>query len=269
MKRGDLRRFSQRWFAPLVKQPQARLEVFLLMGQSNMAGFGCVRKDDPWQPGDFDPRPGIWALGGQCRAKSDRPCGWIRWRPAAHPLHLNQRSAAFGLGLPFAEELRKADPEREIGLVPCAWGGAGIDAMMPGTPLFRNAVARGRIAQRFGAIRGVLWHQGETDTQDEDLAKTHEGKLRELMAALRVELGDLSFMIGDLVPFTEERRRNHGDPAWADRTRMVRAGLKRVAVDDPAACWVPSDGLSGVDAVHFGRGSLVEFGRRYAAAWLG
>jgi hypothetical protein len=257
MRRGDFRRFSQRWFAPLGRQPQARLDVFLLMGQSNMAGFGCVREDDPWQPGDFAPRPGIWAMGGQGRETSARPCGWLRWRPAAHPLHLNQRSAAFGLGLPFAEALRAADPQREIGLVPCAWGGAGIDAMMPGTPVFRNAVRRGRIASETGAIRGVLWHQGETDAGSTELAAAHEGKLRELMAALRNELGDLVFLIGDLAPFTGER------------TGPVRDGLKRVAESDPQARWVPGDGLSGVDAVHFGRESLVEFGRRYAAAWVG
>ncbi len=244
----------------------ACFRIFLLMGQSNMAGFGCVRAEDPWQPGDRDPVPGALAMGGQCTLKSGVPRGWSRWRPAAHPLHLNQRSAAYGLGLPFALQLREEMPETTIGLIPCAWGGAPIDRLGPGSPLYANALRRARIAAKSGMLAGVLWHQGETDAEVDALAAAHAGKLAALMAALRKDLESpaLPFLIGDLAGFGDERRK----PEFVERRRIVRDGLRRVAAEDAHAALVESEGLAGVDAVHFGRGALLEFGRRYAEAYL-
>ncbi|WP_052573491.1 sialate O-acetylesterase [Haloferula sp. BvORR071] len=245
----------------------ARLRVFLLMGQSNMAGFGCVRADDPWQPGDREPVPGVLALGGQCTLKSGIPRGWSRWRPAAHPLHLNQRSAGFGLALPFAMRLLESEPDAMIGLIPCAWGGAGIDRLGPGSPLFANAVRRARIAARSGTLAGVLWHQGETDAESPELARSHANKLLTLITSLQnqhLNAYGLPFLIGDLGDFGDEKRK----PEFVARRNTVRAGLRRIAENYPGAAFVESKGLAGVDAVHFGREALVEFGRRYAEAFM-
>jgi hypothetical protein len=244
----------------------ARFRIFLLMGQSNMAGFGCVRPEDPWQPGDREPVPGVLALGGQCTLRSRIPRGWTRWRPAAHPLHLNQRSAAFGLGLPFALRVREEMPDTMIGLIPSAWGGAPIDRLGPGSPLYANAIRRARVAEKSGTLAGVLWHQGETDAEHDSLAPTHAGKLAALIAALRQDLSSpsLPFLIGDLGAFGDERRKAE----FVERRRIVRDGLRRVAAEDPHAAFVESTGLEGVDSVHFGRSALVEFGRRYAEAYM-
>jgi hypothetical protein len=249
----------------LPDDPQ-RLRVFLLMGQSNMAGFGCVRPEDPWQPGDHDPAPGVLILGGQSTLKSPRPRGRTCWCPAAHPLHLNQRSACFGLGLPFALRLRREIPDRMIGLIPCAWGGAPIDRLGPGSPLYENAVRRARIAARAGTLAGVLWHQGESDADSETAAPAHAGKLSALIACLRSDLSTpgLPFLIGDLGEFGDERRK----PAAIERRHIVRSGLRRVTAEDPHAAFVESAGLPGVDLVHFGRDALVELGNRYAEAYL-
>ncbi|WP_367870700.1 sialate O-acetylesterase [Luteolibacter sp. Populi] len=246
---------------------RSRLRIFLLMGQSNMAGYGCVLPENPWQPGDRDPMPGVLALGGQCTLKFSLPRGWTRWRPAAHPLHLNQRSAGFGLALPFAARLREAMPETMVGLIPCAWGGAPIDRLGPGSPLYKNAVRRARIAEKSGTLAGVLWHQGESDAESDALAPAHAGKLAGLMGSLRGDLGvpELPFLIGDLGDFGDEKRK----AASVARRVMVREGLRRVAEEDPHAAFVESRGLGGVDSVHFGREALVEFGRRYAERFLG
>jgi len=236
------------------------------MGQSNMAGFGCVRSDDPWQPGDLDPVPRVFVFGGQSTLKSARPRGWTRWRPAAHPLHLNQASAAFGLGLPFASRLLAEVPDLSIGLIPCAWGGAPIDSLGPGTPLYRNAIHRARLAGTSGTLAGVLWHQGETDAESQTLAPLHAVKLATLIGSLRDDLSapGLPLLIGDLGAFGDERRK----PGFVARRDLVRAGLRRVAESDPQTAFIESSGLSGVDSVHFGRAALVEFGHRYADAYF-
>ncbi|MEK7954138.1 sialate O-acetylesterase [Luteolibacter soli] len=262
LRRWGLPRLSGAWELPA---GPAGFPVFLLMGQSNMAGFGGVHPSDPWQPGDFSPVPRALVLGGQCTLKSHRRRGWTRWRPAAHPLHLSQKSACFGLALPFASRLLEENPALTIGLIPCAWGGAGIDRLGPGTPLYENAISRARQAAKRGTLAGVLWHQGETDALDDSLARSHAEKLGALIARLRSDLSvpQLPFLIGDLGTFGDARR----DPAALARQDLVRAGLRRVASEVSHAAFVESEGLAGVDAVHFSRAALIEFGRRYAQVY--
>ncbi|WP_193212744.1 sialate O-acetylesterase [Luteolibacter marinus] len=270
---SGLRRFLRRWLRPPLRGawsiPGDRREfrVFLLMGQSNMAGFGSIRSNDPWQPGDFTPVPRVLVLGGQCGVKSSRPRGWTHWRPAAHPLHLNQASAGFGLGLPFATRLLQDPGTATIGLIPCAWGGAGIDSLGPGSPLYQNATRRARLAANTGTLAGVLWHQGETDAATGTLALAHAGKLTHFIQQLRRDLAhpDLPFLIGDLANFGDDRR----DAAAVELRALVRNGLRQVAAGDPRAAFVESEGLAGVDGVHFNRESLVRFGERYAEAYFG
>jgi hypothetical protein len=234
-----------------------------------MAGFGCINPRDSWQPGDFEPVPGVVALGGQSKLHSPKSLGRMVWRPAAHPLHLNQKSCGFGLGLPFAKELRALAPDRAIGLIPCAWGGAAIEEIHRGTPLFGNAVKRAKRAMEVGRLRAVLWHQGESDARSRAMADAHALRLRQFLADLREELDvpKLPFLIGDLAEFTEEMKRDR-NPKAAEFNAIVRAGLRQVATEDPHSSFVESKGLSGADDVHFGRESLIEFGSRYARAWL-
>jgi len=260
-------RFLRRWGFPRLSgdwalpADPAAFPVFLLMGQSNMAGW-CRP-----EPDDLSPVPRVVALGGQSTPESRRARGWTRWRPAAHPLHLNQKGAGFGPGLPFASRLTEARQDLTVGLIPCAWGGMGIDRLGPGTPPYGNAVHRARIAARRGTLAGVLWHQGETDALHDSLAQTHAGKLAALIARLRADLGTpaLPFLIGDLGDFGDEKR----DPAAMARRQVVRSGLRRVAADTGHAALVESDGLKGIDSVHFSRAALIQFGQRYTDAYLG
>lgn len=265
-------RLLRRWSRPRLAGPWSipvdpgEFPVFLLMGQSNMAGHGCIRPGDPWQAGDLSPVSGVIVLGGQGTVESPRPRGWLYWRPAAHPLHLNQGSAGFGLGLPFARQLLEDTHATRIGLIPAAWGGAGIDVLGRGTPLYQNALHRARIAARHGTLAGVLWHQGESDAGREPLVRTHPAKLVRLIGHLREDLEDpaLPFVIGDLAHFGDDRRKLEA----ITRRAQIRAGLRQVAEEDPRAAFVESDGLTGSDNVHFDRASLIEFGKRYAAAFL-
>ena len=107
---------------------------------------------------------------------------------------------------------------------------------------------------------------GETDAGRDPLARTHAAKLTRLIGHLREDLEHpvLPFVIGDLAPFGDDRRKLEA----IQRRAQVRAGLRQVAEADPHAACVESDGLTGSDAVHFNRAALIEFGKRYAAAFL-
>lgn len=243
--------------------PPDALHVFLLMGQSNMAGRGDLCETDT------ECVEGVWVMDGQCLVDDRSPTSPMRWRPGAHPLHLNEpQKAQFGLGLDFARAYQAARPGTSVGLIPAAWGGQPIAKLGPGTPLFDNTIARARVAARDGKIVGVLWHQGEGDAETEVRARDHAPALSRLVHELRHQLDDpaISFAIGDLADACGAK----GDSDRQQRVKTVRAGLRAVADDLPGAAWVSSAGLEAQpDQVHFTREALREFGRRYASALVG
>src|SRR4051794_10431428 len=76
------------------------LQLFLLIGQSNMAGRGKV------EPQDRVPHPRVWVLD-----KDDQ------WAPAIDPLHFDKpKVAGVGLGSRFGRTLADADPSIHVGL---------------------------------------------------------------------------------------------------------------------------------------------------------
>jgi len=101
------------WKVPAAKE---QFHVFILMGQSNMSGYGKLL------PEDRKPVPRVVKLPTK---------GKQTWQPAAHPLHNRLKSDRFGLGLPFASSYLKENPGVTVGLIPVAWGGAGIDQGRP------------------------------------------------------------------------------------------------------------------------------------------
>lgn len=86
--------------------PAKDMELYLLIGQSNMAGRGKVDEESK----QIHPRVFMLNKDGQ-------------WVPATDPLHFDKPSAGVGPGLAFGKALAEAAPEVRIGLIPCAVGG--------------------------------------------------------------------------------------------------------------------------------------------------
>jgi hypothetical protein len=217
--------------------------LYLLMGQSNMAGRGKMTEEDR------QPIEGVYALNADGA-----------WSPAAHPLHFDKpRVAGVGLSLDFAKAMRRSDPDATIGLIPCAVGGTRLDQWKKGQALYDNAVARAKVASRCGVLRGILWHQGEGDSA-ENLASTYAARLSAMLADLRTDLGqgDLAIVVGELGHF----RKHPGTLVINDQLHEVAQRLPRVA-------WTSAAGLGhNGDSTHFDASSLKKFGRRYAEKML-
>ena len=88
------------------------------------------------------------------------------------------------------------DPSSRIGLIPCAVGGTSIRKWQPGaedektnTHPYDDMLKRLQIARRSGSLKGMLWHQGESDGKM-GMAGTYEEALTELIDRLRAECGD-------------------------------------------------------------------------------
>uniref|UniRef100_A0A0E0KM52 Sialate O-acetylesterase domain-containing protein n=1 Tax=Oryza punctata TaxID=4537 RepID=A0A0E0KM52_ORYPU len=153
--------------------------LFLLAGQSNMAGRGALLHP---LPSPYLPHPRLLRLAAS-----------RRWVPAAPPLHADidtHKTCGLGPGMPFAHRLLEAASEEVLGLVPCAVGGTRIWMWARGQPLYEAAVARARaaVADGGGAIGAVLWFQGESDTIEMDDARSYGGKMERLVADLRADL---------------------------------------------------------------------------------
>jgi hypothetical protein len=244
--------------ASAAETPAARenFHIFLLMGQSNMSGYGTL------EPGDEKPVPDVVMIPTIVK-------GEYAWKPAAHPLHNRLPSDRFGLGLPFAIAYQQAHPGVTVGLIPVAWGGAAIGSLKKGTPTYADAIKKANWAIPQGAIKGVLWHQGESDTVTAALANSYAPKLDGLIRDLRADLNlpSLPFVVGELADFYGTGP-DHRAPDRVARIATVQQVLRDLPQRVPGTAYASSKGLHSIDQhmVHFDRASYIEFGKRYAAA---
>ena len=222
------------------------------MGQSNMVGFGIV------QPDDRKPVPHV--LQG-LRSETG-----VMWLPAAAPL----QGPRFGLGLPFAKAYLETHPRVTVGLISAAKGGTPIDGLKKGTKAYSDAITRAQAAQAQGVIKGVLWHQGESDTVTEAFADSYEEKLHLLIADIRKDLGneDLPFIVGNLAEFYGTGK-EHNHPDRVKRIDRVRNVLRSLPQKVRFAGFVESTGCKSADhhMVHFDRASYIVLGKRYAGVY--
>ena len=229
-------------FASAVPADKSKFHVFLLAGQSNMAGRGVLDKTN--------------RLSIERVLKLDASGKWV---PAVEPIHYDKKIAGAGLGASFARAVADADPSITVGLVPVAVGGTGIDRWVEGGDLWSNAVARTRIALKSGTLKGILWHQGESDASSAKRTPLWEGKFKSMIESFRREFGPVPFVAGELGRYLNERK---------TRWREINAQLHRLEGVVRGYRVVSSEGLTPKsDNVHFDTPSLREFGRRYAEAY--
>jgi hypothetical protein len=230
----------------LQAQP-AGMKLFLLAGQSNMAGRGVIT------PEDQAPIPGVFALNKE-----------MGWGPAVDPIHFDKPIAAVGLARSFARTLLRFAPQQKIGFVPAAMGGSSLDEWKPGGALFTQAVQRAKAAAPAGTFCGILWHQGEADSGKEELARSYTARWIPMMTALRGELGapELPVVVGQLGEFLK----TESSPFCG----VVNEHLAQLPLRARRVGFVSSAGLKDKgDSIHFDTAGLHEFGRRYALAYLG
>ena len=171
------------------------MRIFVLSGQSNMAGRGGVhrRRWDGVVPPEGAPDPSIQRLSAA-----------LDWEEAREPLHADidtAKTCGVGPGMVFARAVLPCLQEGTsgegawagtgigIGLVPCAVGGTAIREWARGERLYEQMVCRARVAARYGEIEAVLWYQGESDAESDAAAAAYRGNIERLIANVRADLG--------------------------------------------------------------------------------
>jgi hypothetical protein len=238
---------------PPVKLPaKEKFHLFILAGQSNMAGRGVIEEEDKVA----NPRVLTLTKDG-------------KWVPAVDPIHFDKPGSGVGPGRGFGLAMaKKLGPDVTIGLIPCAHGGSPIASWEPGAKWYQtnghpydDAIARANLALKDGVLKGILWHQGESDAGNK--APKYQANLTALIARFRKDLqvADLSVLLGQLGPFRKE--------ANDENSKILDTALRSVAKEDGNAAFVSAEGLtSNGDFVHFDNKSQRELGRRYAEAYL-
>ncbi|KAG2325816.1 hypothetical protein Bca52824_008544 [Brassica carinata] len=165
------------------------LSIFILAGQSNMAGRGGVYNDTSkniivWDgviPPESRSNPSILRLTAK-----------LEWEEAKEPLHADidvNKTNGVGPGMSFAN--RVVNRFGKVGLVPCSVGGTKLSQWQKGEFLYEETVKRAKaaaVASGGGSYQAVLWYQGESDTVDFVDASDYKKRLVKFFNDLRSDL---------------------------------------------------------------------------------
>ncbi|MBO2012267.1 sialate O-acetylesterase [Siccationidurans soli] len=241
--------------------PPAQKEKFLLyllIGQSNMAGRGLVEAED--------------TVPNQRVLRLNRAG---QWEVAKDPIHFDKAVAAVGPGLTFGRLMAAQDASITIGLIPCAVGGSGIAAWAPGvyfadtqTHPYDDALARARTAMHTGTLAGIIWNQGETDSNSEKSA-VYEQKLKALIEQLRTDLQapTVPFVAGQLPDFQINKIGADSQLHLNEAAQRINQAVAELQKRVSNYTYITAEGTADIgDHVHFNAASARLLGLRYATA---
>lgn len=231
--------------------PKEKFHLFLLVGQSNMAGRGRIAPDDQI------PHPRVLMLNRSGK-----------WVPAVEPVHFDKPYAGVGPGRTFGILVAGRDPSITVGLIPAACGGSPIAAWKPGaywqqtkSHPYDDAIVRAQKGMQDGTLKAILWHQGEADCGARK-SLVYCKNLQDLFFRFRKDLGmpSVPILVGQLSHFPGE--------TWSEGKRRVDTAQKKIVQEMPPSAFVTSDQLTrNPDRIHFNAESQREFGRRFFEAY--
>jgi hypothetical protein len=234
-----------------VFQPAPQTDIYLCMGQSNMVGWTTSTGAD-------------YAAISNAYVYNHTSDSWaVPSNPiSAYNVLGDRQDGRIGVHYGFLLDMVNYYPGRKVAIVLAAWGGKPIADFLPGssTGYYSKAITAVKSAALMsgGTIRGVIWHQGESDSGS-SLLSQYEGKLKTLTTALRTDLGipGLPFVAGEVVQGTSS------DASYS----AFNAELNRIAGSGSISNLyvVQSDGLTSQDAAHFSVEGITTLGQRYAA----
>lgn len=251
--------------------PDPNFHIYLMFGQSNMEGQGVIGSQD------YNVPDGLLVMHDD-DACTQEGASYGEWRTATPPLircqsnHSGGANTGIGPGDYFGRDMLAGSPQNvKVGLVGAAYQGQPIEFFLKncgsncsprngnGTyPLNQGGYAwlidLAKRAQQDGVIKGIIMHQGESNTGD----TSWPGKVNQVVSDLRADLGltaeQAPFIAGEMVPgvcCTSHNAQVHRIPD------VVANGH-----------YVSASGLSNKDQYHFNAASYRELGRRYAAKML-
>ncbi len=260
--------------------PDKNFQIYLSFGQSNMEGFP-IRDDATWAElqKDVDPRFRLLAavdFAAGSRA-GERKAG--EWYPAIPPLCRSDSGLcpADYFGRTLVANLPK---EVRVGVINVAVAGCKIElfdktgykehlASLPpndfkvniaklygGNP-YQRLVDLGRQAQKVGVIKGILLHQGESNSGDQQWPAKVKAIYEDLLKDLNLKAADVPLLVGELV--AKDQRGG---------TAGMNAIIDELPKTIPTAHVISAEGCTPANNLHFDPAGYKELGTRYAVAMI-
>ena len=245
--------------------------VFLCFGQSNMEGFPGLEEQDKGPVNDRFQVLAAVNFPGKDRTKG-------HWYPAVPPLC--RPSAGLCPADYFGRTMvSRLPPNLKVGLVNVAVAGCKIELFAKdsfqtyvstaprwmtnlvntysGNP-YQHLVDLAKLAQQDGVIKGILLHQGESNTNDKQWPDKVKGIYHHLLQDLHLKADEVPLIAGELV---------HADQkgACASMNKIIGELPKTIPtahVVSSACC------VSRPDHLHFAPAGYRELGKRYAEKML-
>ncbi|XP_050227044.1 probable carbohydrate esterase At4g34215 [Mercurialis annua] len=243
----------------MVTSQQIPKNIFILAGQSNMAGRGGVVNDtktgiprwDGIVPPQSQPNPSIFKLSSS-----------LTWILAHEPLHSDidyNKTNGVGPGMAFANAVLTKDPDiGTVGLVPCAIGGTSMSQWEKGGFLYDQLVQRTRAAlSSGGVVRAMLWYQGESDTLYEEDADAYKWRLEKFFTDVRADLHHPFLPIYQVALAS-------GEGPFIETIREAQKGMKQANLHCVDAKGLPLE----PDRLHLTSPAQVYLGQMLADAFL-
>jgi sialate O-acetylesterase len=252
-------------------------DIWVLAGQSNMHGAGLITKK-------YKPNPKVKIFNMDNK--------WIKSVPPTHRIYdtvtdahklmifkmnpalteqdwnnaveYNKKVPQGGVGpdTSFANYIAK-HTGNDVGLIPCALGATAMlhwdpaDLKLGDKSLYGNMIAR--IKMVGGNLKGILWYQGESET-DSNLQKTFNETFLNLVDSIRKDTGhpDLPFIYVQIARVAME------DDSNAVNWEIIREKQRTVAYKRKNLFVVPAIDLPNDDLIHIGEEGQRRLGERMA-----
>lgn len=121
---------------------------------------------------------------------------------------------------------------------------------------YQYLIKMAKLAQKDGVIKGILLHQGETNTGQEQWLEYVKKIYTDMLTDLSLDAGSVPLLAGEL--FSGE----------GNCCSIMNPIIGRLTETIPTAHVISSNGCTGQDAAHFNSSGYRELGKRYAVEML-
>ncbi len=273
----------------------AKTRVFLLAGQSNMAGQGNANE----LTGPFEPYSSarndipIWRSYQDENNVVGTTNGWVPLAPEKgswyvlrnDPEFTSRWFPSFGPSVSFGTTIKDAYPGDDIYLIEHAWGATSLaSAWDPdGFGNWNSGNSAGVHQDSFGVqyyhfrnvvtaaladldannvdyeISAMLWMQGESDAVNASRDVAYQANLESFIADIRSNYGqDLPFIIGRI------------NPIWGGESSATRAAQQSVAESTAGVEWFDTDNFpthGNNTNVHYNTEGQIQLGQAFAESY--
>ena len=259
---GFLFGFALMAAASVYADPDPNFHIYLAFGQSNMEGQGTIESQDK----TVDPR---FQMLSTIDNFNGRKLG--TWNEAIPPLA--NKHGGLGPTDYFGRTLvEKLDPQIKVGVVVVAIAGCSIVAFDSpldqgymstqagwfkdivkdyGDDPYQRLVEMAKKAKEDGVIKGIIFHQGETDEGDSEWP----GKVKKVYDRLVKDIG-----LDENIPFFA------GEVPYEGSSKGTNNNIRKLPSQSKNFYLVSAEGLNDLDMmrIHFSSQGYRDFGKRYA-----